>query len=211
MSQGYTSSAVSGRETAKIFVDSFIATEGQEIFTLSYAPIGPEYLNVSINGVMLDQAYYNTSGSTLYLLSGSGSVSTLDGTLISNQFPRLGDKIRVQIIAETAITTFDPLSIASLLNGSIPISKLQDSAVFVESFTSTESQTVYTLEHTPRGIGFIIVSINGVVLDQSLYTLNVKTLTLLSGAGSRLTVDSQLISDQLPKAGDKVRVQIFNI
>ena len=212
--------SVAGVTPTLIVVESFTLTTNQTEIELVNTPIGIEYMNVSINGVLLDQSLYTLADTTLTLLNGAGSQTNLDGTLITNQFPVLGDKLRVQIVKLGNIYSFDPTSIAALIdntiNGSkivdssIPISKLASySKIYVDSFTATTSQTSYTLSQTPIGIEYMNVSINGVVLDQSLYEVSGVVLTLFAGAGSQLTIDSKLVSDQLPRSGDKVRVQIM--
>jgi len=212
--------SVAGITPTLIAVESFTLTTNQTEIILTNTPIGIEYMVISINGIVLDQSLYTLADTTLTLLNGAGSQTTLDGTLITNQFPIDGDKLRVQIVRLGNIYSFDPLSIAALIDNtidgskivdsSIPISKLSSySKIYVDSFTATASQDVYTLSQTPIGIEYMNVSVNGVVLDQSLYEVSGVVLTLFAGAGSQLTIDSKLVANQLPRSGDKVRVQIM--
>ena len=116
-----------GASTGYIFLTSTGTSTGY--ITLTNTPIGAEYVTVSINGIVQNDTVYQISGDLLIFLQGAGSQLTLDGGLIDSQVPIIGDEFRIQIISSPTVITFDPLSVASLVDGTIDGSKLINRSV----------------------------------------------------------------------------------
>lgn len=155
-------------------VDTFTATAGQTVFTLTSAPGDIDALTVILNGASLTPtSEYTLSGVTLTLVLGAAAGDTL--------VARYGLPTSQQVIADGAVTD------ASVAPGSVLANLISQGPIepYVNIVTATAGQTAFSLSFNPGSLNNLHVTLNGSKLQNGVdFTWASTTVTLATGAAA---------------------------